>query len=168
MRVLSIALCGALSLSAVAVEPVHHHHHQHMQNDHTAPPAAATAALDATRTPVTFPAALKEHTLANMRDHLRALAEIQGHLAAGEYEAAADVAEQRLGMSSLARHGAHEVGQYMPAGMQAAGLTMHRSASRFAVVAQDAAVDQTLAQPLAALHELTQACVACHSAYRLD
>ncbi|MGC2517659.1 MAG: hypothetical protein WA373_00920 [Burkholderiales bacterium] len=120
-----------------------------------------------TRLAVSFPAPLKEHTLANMRDHLLTLSEIQDYLARHEFDRAADVAEKRLGMSSLELHGAHEVAPYMPKGMQDAGTAMHRSASRFASVAQEASGDQDLGRTLAALNKVTQSCVACHAAYRL-
>jgi hypothetical protein len=116
---------------------------------------------------VAFPPELREHTLANMRDHLLALQEIQAALATGKFDSAADVAEQRLGMSSLGLHGAHEVAKYMPKGMQDAGTAMHRSASRLSVAALDAAVTNDLKPTLSALSEVTANCVACHAGYRL-
>lgn len=133
---------------------------QHAEADHRRHAAAQPA-------PVKFPARLRDETLANMRDHLLALAEIQDRLAAGRFEEAADIAERRLGMSSLRDHGAHEVAKYMPAGMRAAGGAMHRAASRFALAAQEAAFDRDTGRALAALATVTQACVACHAAYRL-
>ena len=39
---------------------------------------------------VKFPAQMREHTLANMRDHLLALQEIQSALARSEYDRAAE------------------------------------------------------------------------------
>jgi hypothetical protein len=120
------------------------------------------------RVPVTFPPDLHQHTLANMRDHLLALQEIQDSLAKGAFDSAADIAERRLGMSSLPVHGAHEVAKYMPKGMQDAGTAMHRSASRFSVAALDAAVTNDVKPALAALAEVTANCVACHAAYRLQ
>ena len=105
---------------------------------------------------------------AYLRDHLLALQEIQDALAAGAFDRAADVAEQRLGMSSLIAHGAHEVAKYMPKGMQDAGTAMHRSASRFSVAALDAAVTDDVKPALGALAEVTANCVACHAAYRLQ
>lgn len=117
---------------------------------------------------VRFPDALREHTLANMRDHLLALQEIQEALGRGQEDVASHVAEQRLGMSSLNLHGAHEVAKYMPQGMQDVGTTMHRSASRFAIEAQNAGVTGDLKPALKALSTVTAACVGCHSAYRLQ
>jgi hypothetical protein len=119
------------------------------------------------RIAVAFPAELKKHTLSNMRDHLQALAQIQGYLAAHDFDRAADVAEFQLGMSSLSLHGAHEVAKYMPKGMQDAGTAMHRSASQFAVAAKEASIDHDVPRALGALTKVTQACVGCHAGYRL-
>ncbi len=123
------------------------------------PPTAALA--------VAFPEPMRTHTLANMRDHLLALQEIQQALAAGAYDRAGDVAEKRLGMTSLAAHGAHDVAKFMPEGMQATGTAMHRSASRFAVEAANAGATGDVRKALGALAEVTAQCVACHAAYRM-
>jgi len=105
--------------------------------------------------------------LANMRDHLTAMSEIQAALAAGKFAQAADIAENRIGMSSLETHGASHMVPYMPKPMQDIGTAMHRVASRFARTAQEAAVTRDLSKPLVALADLTQQCTACHSSYRL-
>jgi hypothetical protein len=116
---------------------------------------------------VEFPAPLVEHTLANMRDHLQTLQEIQFHLAMGHTDVAAKIAEERLGMSSLGLHGAAEVSRYMPQGMQDAGTAMHRAASRFAMTAEEAGVTGDLKPVFAGLAEVTAQCVGCHAGYRL-
>ena len=126
----------------------------------------STSDIDA-RTEVVFPEPLRAHTLSNMRDHLKALAEIQIALAEGKFDTASAVAEQRLGMSSLKSHGAHDVARYMPAGMQAAGEAMHRSASRFAIEAQNSGATGDLKPAVQALAQVTATCVACHAGYRL-
>jgi hypothetical protein len=102
-----------------------------------------------------------------MRDHLLAVFEIQSALAAGQYDRAADIAERRLGMTSLEAHGARHMADMMPEGMQAIGTAMHHTASRFAVTAQEAAVTGDLSRALGALSEIIQQCVACHAGYRL-
>lgn len=140
--------------------------HSHDASHAQVPAASAKTAVNR-RVEVEFPVELREHTLANMRDHLLTLQEIQAALAAGKYDQAADISERRLGMSSLAAHGAHEVAKYMPQGMQDTGSAMHRSASRFAVAAQDAGATNDVKPALAALAEVTANCVACHAAYRL-
>ena len=135
---------------------------------HRHDPAMHGAAPADTRTAVAFPPPMKAETLANMRDHLLALQEIQQALAAGRFDEAAGIAEKRLGMSSLQRHGAHDVGRFMPEGMREAGTQMHRSASRFAAAATDAAVSNDVKPALAALAQVTGSCVACHAAYRFE
>ncbi|KPK73415.1 MAG: hypothetical protein AMJ84_02275 [Acidithiobacillales bacterium SM23_46] len=126
-----------------------------------------TAHAADTRQRVSMPAPMHEHMLANMRDHLAALSEIQAALAAGRYDQAADVAEQRIGMSSLERHGASHMAPYMPKAMQDIGTNMHRAASRLARAAQEASVTNEPSHALGALAELTQQCVACHASFRL-
>lgn len=127
----------------------------------------ALAAEDDTRVAIDMPEMMRTHMLSNMRDHLTALHEIQNHLAAGEYDAAAEVAEKRLGMSSLQSHGASHMAGFMPKGMQETGTAMHQAASRFAVISQETAVTRELPRALGALSGVTAQCVACHAAYRL-
>jgi hypothetical protein len=110
---------------------------------------------------------MMEHTLANMRDHLLALQEINTALAQGSSDAAAKIAEERLGMGSLRLHGAHEVAKFMPQGMQDAGTAMHRAASRLAIETQNSSVTGELKPVLGALGEVMSACVGCHAGYRL-
>ena len=113
---------------------------------------------------------MQEHMLANMRDHLRALDEILGHLADGDVDAAGTVAENRLGMSSLDAHGASHIAQFMPEGMRAAGTEMHRAASRFVIAAQDAELapgKDAQHEIYRALQAVTSSCNACHQAYRI-
>jgi hypothetical protein len=125
------------------------------------------AAEDDTRVAIDMPAMMRTHMLASMRDHLTAIQEIQSSLAAGEYDVAADIAEKRLGMSSLQSHGASHMAGFMPKGMQETGTAMHQAASRFAVTAQEAAVTHDLPRALDALSKVTMNCVACHAGYRL-
>jgi hypothetical protein len=121
----------------------------------------------ATRVAVSFPPRLKAETLANMRDHLLAMQEITAHLADRQFDAAAAVAENRLGLSSLRRHGAHEVAQYMPEGMRQIGHGMHQAASRFAMTAQEAGATGDAGPVLRALSQVQASCVACHAGYEL-
>ncbi len=143
--------------------------HQHGHGMSTSDPGqlhGADPVVD-TRQMVYFPRDLRERTLANMRDHLLSLQQIHEALSSLDYDKAADIAEHRLGMSSLGLHGAHEVAKYMPQGMQDTGTEMHRSASRFAAAAQEAAATGDIKPALAALARLSGACVACHAGYRV-
>lgn len=124
---------------------------------------AAEPAAGDTRERVELPAQMQAHMLSNMRDHLAALDEILAALALGDLDAAARIAEARLGMSALEAHGAAHMARFMPAEMQRAGTRMHHAASRFALRAEEG-------EPLPAyqaLSEVTAACVSCHSAYRI-
>jgi hypothetical protein len=142
--------------------------HKHDASHEAAQAAVAKKPAADPRIAVRFPAGLREHTLTNMRDHLLALAEIHEALSKGAYDVAGKTAEERLGMSSLKLHGAHEVSKYMPKGMQEIGTSMHHSASQFAVEAQNSSATGDLKPALAVLARITQACVACHATYRLQ
>ncbi|MES9964023.1 MAG: hypothetical protein ABW116_10825 [Candidatus Sedimenticola sp. 20ELBAFRAG] len=122
----------------------------------------AAAAEDA-RQLVKMPSMMQEHMLGNMRDHLLALDEILAHLAQDNLDKAADIAENRLGMSSLDAHGADHMAGFMPEGMRSTGTGMHKAASRFALKAQEG----ELLPAYKALKEITASCVACHAAYRI-
>lgn len=112
---------------------------------------------------VQFPEIMQQHMLANMRDHLAAINEILEEMARDRLEEAAEVAESRLGMSSLESHGAIHMARFMPEGMRYAGNEMHRAASRFALKAQEGDAMAAYSE----MSEITSACVACHSAYRI-
>jgi hypothetical protein len=108
--------------------------------------------------------------LGNMRDHLATLSEIIGDVGDSKFDNAAKLAEQRLGMSSLGSHGAAHMAPFMPKPMQDIGTSMHRAASRLAIVLQDASVSPTfdaMRDVSRALHDVTSTCVACHASYRI-
>lgn len=161
MKMPLIRLCAvvAIGLPTTALPQAHDHaaHQQHIVST----PADS-------RMPVRFPEPLRTNTLANMRDHLMALGEIQAELSRADYDAAAEIAEKRLGMSSLEAHGAHEVARFMPKAMQDAGSAMHRSASQFAIAAKDASVTGDWKAAIGALARVSQTCVACHAGFRLE
>jgi len=163
-KCLTLALFASSLAIAGSAAVAQHHGAGHGGSHGQAPSHAAPSD---TRVMVEFPPMLVEHTLANMRDHLLALQEIQAYLARSEHDKAATVAENRLGMSSLRLHGAHEVAPFMPQGMRDAGTAMHRAASKFAIEAQNAGVTGDLRQALGALAEVTAQCVGCHAGYKL-
>ena len=152
----AVTLIGAGNYVLLAMAQTHQH-------DMAMP---ATGQGDA-RQLVNFPEPMRVHTIANMRDHLLALQEIDIALSKSDFDKARSIAEGRLGMSSLELHGAAHIAPYMPEGMQEIGTQMHRAASRFAVEAQTASVSNDVRPALAALGAVMQQCVACHAAYRL-
>ena len=103
---------------------------------------------------------MREHML----DHLAALNEIIAHLAASEFDAAAQVAEERLGWSSMGKHRGTGMGpgRFMPSEMRNIGRGMHESASEFSRIAKEGDPKSAYA----ALQKVTAACVACHYSYR--
>jgi len=124
---------------------------------------AISAGAEDHRELVELPEMMQRHMMGNMRDHLAAIHEIQSLLAEEKLDEAADIAESRLGMSSLEAHGAHHMAKFMPEGMRQAGTAMHHAASRFARVVQEGEVQPALR----ALADVTAACMACHAGYRI-
>ena len=119
---------------------------------------------------VDLPPMLRDHMLHNMRDHLLALDEILGKLADGDVDAAAAIAEGRLGMSSMSLHGASEIGKFMPKGMAEIGTRMHHTASQFVIAAQNADMNpsrEAQHEVYRALQAVTENCNACHQGYRV-
>lgn len=123
---------------------------------------ASVMAQEDKRQLVKLPDMMRDHQLANMRDHLEAINEILLRMGKGDLDSAADIAESRLGMSSLGLHGASHMAKVIPKEMGAIGTSMHKAATRFALKAQEG--DALVAYK--ALQEVTAACVACHAGYR--
>lgn len=128
--------------------------------------SASTAAEDQ-RQLVKLPDFMRDHMLSSMRDHLSAINAIQAALAKADYDKAAEIAESRIGMSSLEAHNAAHMAPFMPKPMQNFGTNMHHAASQFARQAQDVAVSGNLKQLIGGLAKITQQCVACHAKYRV-
>ena len=153
---MALSVAGAGGYVPIAAAQMHQHE--------MAPLAAAPG--DG-RQLVQFPEPMRLHTIANMRDHLLSLQEIDVALSKNDFDKASRIAEQRLGMSSLELHGAAHIAPYMPQGMQDIGTAMHHAASQFAVEAYNASVSNDVRPALAALGTVMQQCVACHVTYRL-
>ena len=112
---------------------------------------------------VDLPTMMQQHMMSNMRDHLAAINEILINMANDNLDQAAEIAESRLGVSSLESHNASHMVRFMPEGMRQVGTSMHRAASRFALKPQEGEIVPVYS----ALAEVTSACVACHSGYRI-
>ena len=129
---------------------------------------------------VRFPSMMRTHMLGNMRDHVETLNAILQAIATGDYDGAANIAAERLGLDSPSAVGCKPkaanappppkdsmdamMALYMPEAMRATGLAMHTAASEFATVARTHDPKATAE----ALARITPNCVACHSAYRLQ
>ena len=101
---------------------------------------------------------------ADMMDHLLAMNEIIGYLATDNLDAAADVAETKMGVQSMGKHRGSGMGpgKFMPVGMRSMGMQMHQSASEFARVAKTGDVKRAYQ----AFQNVTTSCVSCHYSYR--
>ncbi len=129
-----------------------------------------TAQAQESRELVRLPEPMQEHMLSNMRDHLVTLNKIIGSIANNQFDDAAKVAEERLGMSSLGLHGAAHMAPFMPKPMQDIGTSMHQAASRLSIALQNTSVSPSLDAVRdvdRALYEVTNACTACHASYRI-
>jgi hypothetical protein len=155
---------------------------QHMM-DHAAHMAAPADA----REMVQFPQEMQVNFLGNMRDHMQTIDAVVQALAASDYVNASKVAAERLGLDSPSAAGCKPkppgvsekskaemtpgkpmtmeemMDLYMPDAMRSVGLSMHTAASEFSKIALTKDRDASMK----ALAQVTQACVACHSAYRL-
>jgi len=121
------------------------------------------SAEEDTRELVELPEMMQKHMMSNMRDHLVTINEILINMSKGELDKAGEVAEARLGMSSLESHHASHMAKFMPKAMQEAGTNMHKAASQFALKAEEG----DKANAYIALSKITSTCVACHAAYRI-
>jgi hypothetical protein len=128
---------------------------------------AQSAPPEDPRTVVDMPGLQRALIREEMLDHLAALNEILADLSANQLNAAADIAEQKLGLSSMGKHAARTAGQgpgrFMPEAMRSIGIGMHQAASEFAKVARGGNRDAAYQ----ALQPVVGACVACHAGFRL-
>ena len=113
---------------------------------------------------VSMPDQARELMRKDMLDHLSALNEIIGHLASNNLDTAADVAEARMGRSSMGKHRGTGMGpgRFMPLEMRNLGWGMHDAATEFSKIAKQG----DLKSAYSAFLKVTSSCVACHYSYR--
>lgn len=126
-------------------------------------PTTASAPEDP-RQLVTMPDAARALMRQDMLEHLNSLTQILGLLAAGDLNAAADVAENRMGKSAMGKHRGSGMapGMYMTREMRELGWGLHEAASHFAQIARQG----ESAAAYGALQEVTANCITCHATYR--
>ena len=100
----------------------------------------------------------------DMLEHLSALNEIIVHLAANDLDAAAEIAESKMGRSSMGKHRGTGMGpgRFMPPEMRSIGWGMHEAATEFSQFAKKGDSKNAYV----ALQKITGSCVACHYGYR--
>jgi hypothetical protein len=169
----AILICTVVNFPALAEDMTNHTQTLSVINDDS-------------RQLVNYPPDVKAHALANMRGHLKALADIMDAVATAHYAEAADIADNRLGMNSSAAAGCqpkdmkmmqmsntshldHQMQQLMPEEMRVLGQNMHRAANEFAVKARDADKNfQNITEANMALAKIARQCVACHASFRMQ
>ena len=116
---------------------------------------------------VSMPDGVKQVLRMDMISHLSALDEILLNLSDGDLDAAAELAESKLGRSSMGKHRGTGMGpgRFMPKDMHDIAFSMHQAASSFAELAKKKG---DLKRIYAALQEVSSHCVGCHSAYRIQ
>ena len=132
-------------------------------------PAATYSPASKHRQLVDMPEQARDLIRDDMLDHLSALNEIIGLLGENKLEAAAAVAESRMGKSSMGKHRGTGMGMGMGPGrfmtpeMRSLGHGMHAAATEFAEVAKKGDVKNAYA----ALQNITSGCVGCHYSFRI-
>jgi len=113
---------------------------------------------------VDMPAQARGYMRQDMLDHLIALNEIIGLLASDDLPALAEIAETRIGRSSMGKYRGTGMGpgRFMPLEMRNIGWSMHDAATELAVLAKKG----DKAATVKALQKLTTSCVVCHNSYR--
>lgn len=113
---------------------------------------------------VSMPEQTRKLMRKDMLDHLSTLDEIIAYLADNNLDAAANVAETRMGRSSMGKHRDTGIGpgRFMPLEMRNLGWGMHDAASEFSKIAKQGDVKSACSE----LQKVTSSCVACHYSYR--
>ena len=113
---------------------------------------------------VSMPDQAREFMRKDMLDHLATLNEIMGYLVSNNLDTAADVAEIKMGRSSMGKYRSTGMGpgRFMPLEMRNLGWGMHDAASEFSKIAKQG----DLKNAYKALQKVTSSCVACHYSYR--
>lgn len=149
-----------------------------------------------TRQTLYLPAKIRSHFLAGMRQHLAEISDIQAALANGEFEQAAQIAQNRLGLNApgsaacrmdsmadqrtgqaaintfprIASQPGRDAGiaPYMPKAMHEVGVKMHQAADHFAEISRASAATKNYPAALSALNAVTTQCIACHAQFRAE
>jgi hypothetical protein len=132
--------------TAFAVEEMMHHGDHHMD------------AMDR-RTSLELPAPMKQHQLANMREHVLAIKSIVGLMAENKFEDAAKIAHKQLGLSTEMQS---MCSMFENEKFKTMGMAFHQSGDELGDVLQTRDVNASLR----ALNKTMGYCVECHATYR--
>lgn len=127
------------------------------------PTVAEQHAVDDAREEIVVPAAVRYMVRAEMRQMLVALDRVVGSAAANDAAGMAEAA--RSGGTAIAVDMDPALADALPSEFMQLGMATHRA---FDAVAETAETHSGADSVLAALHQLTNHCVACHTTYRLS
>jgi len=132
--------------------------------------SASADDMSDTRQLIKLPKNIESKMLVNMRDHMAALDDIIAAVHVEQYDKAGDIAESRLGWSSLVRRGDQDVAKHWAAPMRKMADAMYRASSNFVIVAQNASVINTkesYRQVIGSIQKITTSCRGCHGVFRV-
>jgi hypothetical protein len=122
-----------------------HHHHAMQATD--------------TRTSLGLSPQMKQHQLANMREHVAAIKSIVGLMAESRFEEAAGIAHAKLGLTPEMQQ---MCGMFGNDAFKALGLAFHKSGDDLGDALQTGDVNASLR----ALNKTMEYCVTCHATFR--
>ncbi len=102
---------------------------------------------------------MKQHQLADMREHLEAIDSIVGLMAANRFQEAARIAHEKLGLTPQMQRMCGMLGNEKATEL---GLAFHKSGDELG----DALETGDQGKSLSALHNTMQYCVSCHAMFR--
>lgn len=118
------------------------------------------------RTVVKMPAEIRAEFMDEMRHHMDSFDDVLAQVAAGDFKAAAKVADEELVVGS-----GKGFGRYLPLEFREMGLAMHRSAAEFRDLAAAAPEKPTVADwqaVVSSLQVVSANCRACHASFRVE
>jgi len=111
------------------------------------------------RIPLGLSPMMKQHQLANMRSHLKAVQSIIGLIAAGSFVQAADIAHSKLGLTKEMKKMCNSFHNQR---FRTLGLAFHKSADKLG----DILLTRDSKRSLQALQTTMGYCVECHTNFR--
>jgi len=102
----------------------------------------------------------KQHQLANMRSHLKAVQSIVGLISAGEFNEASKVAHKKLGLTPEMQQMCNNMSTNKE--FKSMGLAFHQSGDELGEVLKS----KDLKRSLKALHTTMNYCISCHATFR--
>jgi len=114
---------------------------------------------DDTRTSLGLGPKQKQHQLANMRSHLKAVQSIIGLISAEQFDEASKVAHEQLGLTPEMKQMCN---MFTNEDFKSMGLAFHQSADDLGEVLKS----KNLNHSLKALHTTMNYCISCHSTFR--